>query len=371
MALLVVLFIVMAATILSLGFLSRSNVELACGENMILRTQMDYLAESGLEHAKGLILNPQDVDSEYWAGDARQQLAAGSNDYYDVSVVKLGECNYQITCDAYREKIGEKTGRSGLEAELRLNPCIAYWAGASTTIWQRITINGDVYCNGNVSGNGYVVGDVFASGSISGNIEGRKNEAVTEPPIDWPGLEVGDFSSSYYIGSVSYLVQIIEPNISNGTFGPSENNPAGIHYCDDPNNLANLGGNVTINGTLVVNGDLTISGINNVISAVKNFPALLVSGEVIIEDGGTLEINGLAQIGQRLIINSGADNVDIDVIGGLFIANGNIEGAISATVSVNVTAAPAIASIQTWPTPGNPARWTPAGGAFFRSIERN
>ncbi len=62
-ALLVVLFIVMAITILSLGFLSRSDIELACGENMILRTQMDYLAESGLEHARGLILNPQDIGS--------------------------------------------------------------------------------------------------------------------------------------------------------------------------------------------------------------------------------------------------------------------------------------------------------------------
>ncbi len=60
-ALLVVLFIVMVITVLSLGYLSRSDVELACGENMILRTQMDYLAESGLEHARGLILNPQDV----------------------------------------------------------------------------------------------------------------------------------------------------------------------------------------------------------------------------------------------------------------------------------------------------------------------
>ena len=55
-ALLVVLFIVMVITILSLGFLSRSDVELACGQNMILRTQMDYLAESGLEHARGLSL---------------------------------------------------------------------------------------------------------------------------------------------------------------------------------------------------------------------------------------------------------------------------------------------------------------------------
>jgi type II secretory pathway component PulK len=63
-ALLVVLFIVMTITILSLGYLSRSDVELVCGRNMILRTQMDYLVESGLEHARGLILNPQNVESE-------------------------------------------------------------------------------------------------------------------------------------------------------------------------------------------------------------------------------------------------------------------------------------------------------------------
>ena len=241
----------------------------------------------------------------------------------------------------------------------------------STAISQRVTINGDVYCNGNISGSGYIGGDGFANGNITANVEGQKNESVAQAPVSWPGLEVGNFSSSYYIGFASYSVPVIEPNISNRTFGPSENNPAGIHYCDDPNNLANLGGNVTINGTLVVNGDLTISGINNVISAVKNFPALLVSGEVIVEDGGTLEINGLAQVGQKLVISSSAANVDIDVVGGLFIANGSIEGAISDTVSVNVTAAPAIASIQTWPTPGNPVRWSPAAGAFFRSIERN
>ena len=86
-ALLVVLFIVMLITISSLGFLSRSNVELATGQNMALRIQMDYLAESGLEHAKGLILNPQDISSEYWTGATSQQLVAG-NDYYDIAVVR-------------------------------------------------------------------------------------------------------------------------------------------------------------------------------------------------------------------------------------------------------------------------------------------
>jgi hypothetical protein len=368
-ALLVVLFVVMVIAVLSLGFMSRSDVELACGKNMILRTQMDHLAESGLEHARGLILSPQDVDTEYWQGDIRQQLVPGSDDYYDVDVVKLGECNYHITCAAYREKSGEKVGRSDLVAELRLDPCIALWTGANTTISQRVTINGDVYCNGSISGNGYVGGDVFATGGITlSNITGKKNEVVAEAPVSWSGLQVGDFSSTYYIGSSTYSTHVVDSNVHpGGNFLPSAGNPAGVRYCGGD---VELPGNVNIKGMLVVGGSLRISGANNVISAVKNFPALLVGGEVIVEDGGTLQIEGLAQIAQKMVISGGAGNVDIDVLGALFIAAGGVDGAISDTVSVDITAGPAIAALQTWPVEDNCIRWTPVGGAFFRSIAR-
>lgn len=366
-ALLVVLFIVMAITILSLGFLSQSDIELACGENMILRTQMDYLAESGLEHARGLILNPQDIGSEYWTGAETLQIVSGGNDYYDVNVVKLAECNYQITSAAYREKNGERVGRSSLTAELRLDPCIAFWAGANVTITQRITINGDIYCNGNVSGNGRIGGDVFASSSITASdIAGKKNEAVIEAPVSWPGLGLGDFSSTYYIRSTLYSTYIEDSNVHPvGNFIPSAGNPAGVRYCSGE---IELPGNVNIEGMLVVNGNLRISGVNNVISATKNFPALLVSGDIIIEDGGILVVRGLAQIGHKIVVRAGALNLDID--GALFIANGGIEGSASSSISIDITAAPAIASIQTWPVAGNCVRWTPVGGAFFKSITR-
>ena len=103
-ALLTVLMIVMVITVMALGFLSRSDVELAFGRNMEVRAQMDYLAESGLEHARGLILNPQDVASEYWTGDSLQQLVAGSGDYYDLTVTRddtdpTDHCNYIIDCN--------------------------------------------------------------------------------------------------------------------------------------------------------------------------------------------------------------------------------------------------------------------------------
>jgi len=126
-ALIVVLFIVMVATILSMGFVARSDVELSCGKNMILQTQMDYLAESGLEHARGLILSGQDAQ-----GSWTSQLVSGSSDYYCVTVSarhppfnphdpnRPWDC--QITSTAYKEKNRERVGESSLKAELYIDP---------------------------------------------------------------------------------------------------------------------------------------------------------------------------------------------------------------------------------------------------------
>jgi len=375
-ALLVVLIIVMAITILSLGFLSRSDVELACGENTILRTQMDYLAESGLEHARGLIVNPQDVSAEYWTGAEALQLVLGGSDYYDVNVVKLAECNYQMTCDAYRMKNGERIGSSRLTSELRLDPVIAFWAGGTWQSEVQTTVNGDVYCNGTLEGEGDINGDAFAKLGITAlYIEGRKNENVTQSPVAWPGLDISDFSSTYYYGSTGHAVQNVGPGTySNCTLGSALSEPPEVFYCGGDIELA---GGVTINGMLVVGQNMIVSDANsslvNVVTAGKNFPALLVSGDVVVRTAGTLQVNGLAQIGNRINVDAGAENVDIDIAGGLYIANGEIDGVNGSSLSnsINITAAPAIASIQIWPTPDNPVRWTPCGGAFFRSIERN
>jgi len=372
-ALIVVLFIVMAVTVLSLAYLSRSDVELACGQNMILRAQMDYLVESGLEHARGLLLGCQDVSSEYWTGADALQIVEGSNDYYDVNVVKLGECNYEVHCEGYRMKSGEKIGSSKLMAEVRLDPSIGLWVETSWASEMQTTVNGDVYCNGSLEGAGDINGDAFASGSITAlYVQGRKNENVAAP-IAWPGLDINDFNSVYYVESTGYAVQNIAPGTySNRSFGSALSEPPEVFYCGGDIELA---GGVTINGMLVVDQNMTVSDANNgwnVITAGKDFPALLVGGEIAVQTAGKLEVRGLAQITERIYINEGTENANINVVGGLFISNGNFDGlnVSSASNSVVITASPAIASIKTWPTPGDAVRWTPAGGAFFRSIQR-
>jgi hypothetical protein len=132
-ALLVVLFIVMAVTVISLGFLTRSDVELSCGTNMVLRTQMDYLAESGLEHARGLIIN--DVN---YPASLTGQLQAGSDDYYhfavigsDVDPCDPNICSYEITSIAYRDKDGDRVGESFLTGHLYVDLNTVNWTSCS------------------------------------------------------------------------------------------------------------------------------------------------------------------------------------------------------------------------------------------------
>jgi len=346
-ALLVVLFIIMAITILSLGFISRSDVELACGENMILRTQMDYLAESGLEHAKGLILNPQDVVSEYWSGASAQQLAAGSEDYYDVAVVRddsdpTDYCNYIIDCNSYRMKGGQEVGRSSLSAQLRLDPCIALWTGGATTIRPGVRIDGDVYCSGALENRGTINGDVFA-GTLSGSIAGR-HKATADLSLAWPRVTVADFTSRYS------TVTISSGSLSGVTLGPY--NPPRVCYRSGD---LSLSGNVQINGMLIVRGDLTVQGSGNIISAAKNMPALLVTGDLTIKSAAALQVNGLAIVDGRTLV--GAGNANLTVLGGLFTDDGLAETAADSSSSANIGIL------------YNGATWQPAGGRTAGALQ--
>ena len=346
-ALLVVLFVVMVITILSLGFLSRSDVELACGENMILHSQMDYLAESGLEHARGLILCPQDINDEYWTGAERLQLVAGSDDYYDVNVERhepnsgpTYRCNYSIISSACREKGGEKIGRSGLKAELRLDPCIALWTGASTALADVMAINGDVRCNGTLTNEGIVNGDVFV-GNLNGTIGGQE-KPIGELSLEWPRVTIEDFTTNY-------STQIIPVGkIQDTSIG-------GWTEIWHRSSSLEVGDDVQIDGMLIVDGDLTITGTGNSITAHKNVPALLVTGDIVIASDSSLDVYGLAVVEGDVQIS--ADGGVINILGGLFV--GGILAEMAADSSGNGNTA----------ILHNGASWQPSGGQVGGALE--
>jgi len=373
--LLVILFIVMTVTVVSLGFIARSDVELSCGVNMAMKGQMDYLAQSGLEHARGIILSPQDVDDDYWKGDTQLQLDNGSDDYYDISILRTNYCNYQIQGQAYRSQSGQQISSSKLQANLRLDPCIALRAGGNWFSETGFIVNGDVYVKGELAGSATINGDAFAKNSIDDtvNITGSENEDEDNEIIPFPNLNSEDFRNSYYIGGDSYSPYTINnfmPLV--GSFWTSVSNPAGVCYCDGDLIIAS---DTLIYGTLVVKGDLTINGTNIQISATKNFPALIVTGRLELVSDSQSEIWGLVQIKDRIrgingAGNFGGSNVRFTVNGSVFINDNNIEGLSDWTNVLRINAYPDKSAIQLWDSSGTPSRWNCAGGAFYKSIER-
>ena len=359
-AVLVVLFVIMVGTIISLSFIARSDVELAFGNNMALRMQMNYLAESGLAHAKAMIKNPQDAETDpnvFWAGDAQLQIEAG-DDYYDLVVARddsnpTDRCTYDISTRAYRLQDEQKTAQSYLNARLRLDPCIAYWTGADTTVSSRITVNGDVYCSGSLTNNGTIKGDVFAS-ALTGGAEGGHYDS-SQANVTWPGLVVDDFTLQYYFwDEINEVYVACDPTFpAPGDDIEIGTDPAGVIVY---NGQLILNQNVSINGTLIVNGDLILNGNSLTVTSEKNFPALIVNGDPNLANG-QLTVTGMVQVGTMYV---GAAAGDITITGALVGQGGmNVEPGYAGNITI--TAGPMIASTKISPDGSTTVRWTPIG----------
>jgi hypothetical protein len=343
-ALLAVLFIVMAVTVISLGILARSDAELASGQNMALRVAMDQLAASGLEHARGLALNPQGTASEYWTGQTRLQLDEDSDDYYDVTMDR-GEsgCDYIIRCKAYRKRGQDEVGCSRLSATLRLDPAIALWTGAATTLTSGLTIHGDVYCGGALVNKGAGYGDAFAADAITGAFLGQTSSSVTDKLIQWP---FGEATATSIVDSYQayYSWQSLASETCSSDLGVA--GTTGL-FCREGDLV--LDGGITVHGMLLVNGNLTVGGSGVALKAAKDMPALYVTGDLKIDAVDGLTIEGLAVVDGDLRMNAGASGVR--VIGGLFSKGGIVETVGSALASDYA---------RVYGTP----QWDPAGGSI-------
>ena len=125
-----VLFIIMAIAVISSGFIARSDAALQCGQNYRLRNEADYLAWAGLEHAKALIVSPENaevMDSDW--SQTQMQIDAGSSGYYDLDIKSPVETvaadpndpstyTYSIQSEAYDSTGGAVRARSVLDATL-------------------------------------------------------------------------------------------------------------------------------------------------------------------------------------------------------------------------------------------------------------
>ncbi len=357
-ALLMVLLIVLAITILATGFLARADTELACGTNVLLRMQMDQLAESGLEHARGLVLHPQNVPAAFWANGATGlQLVPASRDYYDIRVsqdpnLTTNRCTFDITSKAYRLVEGRSTAECYLAATLRLDPCIALEVGAATSLWNGAVVYGDVYARNNLTNSGVINGDVFAVNfTNTGTQTGQLNPQMLS--LAWPPV-----TFAYVSPNPSYAVRAVSVDPLAGPWAPDS-------IWRKAGDLT-IGGLANIRGMLMVLGNLTVSpsASGTQIIAAPNLPALYVGGDLVIDGVNRLEIEGLVVVNGNVQISATAANIFIT--GGLFVGGTLISGPGS---GLTVIADPMKAAVVAGAA-GSETCWSPAAGGFFRSIRR-
>lgn len=130
---LLVLFIVMAIAVISSGFIARSDAELQSGRNFCLRNEADYLAWAGLEHARALVISPDNEETlQTWSG-VGLQINPSTSQYYDLTINTpveaaakdpnaLSTYTYSIQSSAYIQKGGAVKARSVLNAALFFDP---------------------------------------------------------------------------------------------------------------------------------------------------------------------------------------------------------------------------------------------------------
>jgi hypothetical protein len=93
----------------------------------------------------------------------------------------------------------------------------------------------------------------------------------------------------------------------------------------------------------------------NTITAVKNFPALITGGDLIVGPGAQFQINGLAVVHGQIQVSAAAG--DLDVLGGLFTQDSLFEAITDSS-----------GNSHTGSTYGGPT-WRPSGGRTAGALE--
>jgi hypothetical protein len=378
MALTLVIFVVLGVVVLATAMLYSNTQRALSSDRGAQGRRAMFLAESGVARAAWR-LSQSDISSAwYWQGATGQRLG-GSEDTYDV----------RVTCTDGRYRIegsgcvlsgdGQVVGRQRVVAEVAAR---SEWDGGKAVFSESMsvipsaaTVVGDVYAQGMVMNTGAVIGNVTSLSSIlsAGSISGlREQQSLTQIP--GPDVQ-SQYYDAYTLDGVTYAAAHFyaqnlnsnDPLCDGGAI--TDTNIKGVVFGDwsDPltrRGCLKIGQNVNFQGTLVVQGDLLIAGDNVTLRAEPGFPAVIVTGDLILRDNNkSCTIDGAVVVGGWLRADSHLNA--ILVINGALIFKGS--GLFSpfltqGTVQVNYDSAKGRIRELANRTPGpadGPLHWEP------------
>ncbi len=331
-AMMMVFILVAIGVVLGIAYLSVASLDLKVSQNFRSLARARYLAESGLEHALyTLRFFPEDIGST----PLGPFYADGSSDSYYITAEEVdGEAGtYLVTATAM---VGEITTTSTVTVtrmpgtSIELEHSLLVEAGMVWLPWG-LNVTGDIHVNGTLVNEAAIDGDASATAGISdlwwritGEVDGDADA------VEVPQCRVSDYVS-YTIGTSdctaaefteSHLT--FDDPLANGAAVTAANLAGVVYLNPDDGNSVVLHRNLNFAGTLVIEGDLVLDGRNITLTSVEGFPAVIVTGSIIVTNmARNVTINGVVVAQNGITPDAGgARNSSTTVNGSVICGSG-------------------------------------------------
>lgn len=344
-AMMMVFILVAVGVVLGIAYLSVASLDLKVSQNFRSLARARYLAESGLEHALyTLRFFPEDIGSAtlgpFYADES-------SDNYYITAQEVAGEeGTYLVTATA---TVGEITTTSTvtvkriLGTSIELEHSLLVEAGMVWLPWG-LNVTGDIHVNGTLVNEAAIDGDVSATAGISdlwwritGEVDGDADA------VEVPQFRVSDYAS-YTVGTSDCTAAeftesdlCFDDPLANGGAVTAANLAGVVYLKPDDGNSVTLHRDLNFAGTLVIEGNLVLDGRNITLTSVEGFPAVIVTGSIIVTRmARNVTINGVV-VAQNGITpgGGGTRNSSTTVNGSLICGLGAYDSGLLGSHRVN------------------------------------
>lgn len=332
--LLVVLGMTVVVSTLGLDFAQTNATVMPESANRLGALRAQYAAESGVAIATRFLMCPPTtvLVTDYWRGANGLRIDA-SNDFVDVSVQRdaADATLYHIVARGTAvDPDGSIRGRRLVYVDA-VEPPVQKWVFPYAFLGRSITnapLNMFVY--GNLHANGNVTSPALTGGWCNGRVSstltaswlggGPPTEVISlAPALTLPTGAVASYAN-YTIKGRAFSAYFHDSNslqaIDSATLNAidmSATNPGRIIRTNTGD--VNLRGNQSLTGCLLVDGKLILDGVNNIITAVPGFPALVVTGNIEAKNKDfSLTVNGPVICAAR-ITSANYDNIRVTING--------------------------------------------------------
>jgi len=332
-ALIMVLFLLAAATVLGLGYVTSSTLKLAGSQNLLHAAQAKYLAESGLEHALCLLrIDAESVLASSGSPVGPFYLDESNNPYYFYAVADqdapgIYYLTGQATVGGITRRCSYTVFRGG-GAQKFVSHGMVIGDGVAV-LPSSLMVEGDIHSNGDILLNyARIAGDVSSCGVVYDPLSLISGEITTDvTQASLPDLSV-EYYRSYNVGgqvcaaaeTTDPVLEAQSPYNNGGAIRPD--NVGGVLYMKpQADQQVVVGSDVNFEGTLIADTDLVFDGTNITLASVTGFPAVITSGKALISPNAEVTIKGLVMAAGGILAKDGVSDGSRTTIEGAVVAD--------------------------------------------------